>query len=227
MKHISLSFLICYFLSLPLKAQTTGDYNNSISIKGFSVFQLPALLNQIPKNYVSSTISGAMFRFNENQISYRLSGNYISQPIHFPKHCENCEMADGNVKDYAFKLGFEKSFNYLMIQPYFAFDVGYRYNQFVGLMKTVSNQKLITDADYTRSTKDGFTATPVIGFRINILTHLSFFAESSPEFFYAYTREEVTPQDLVAVKTITKYKRGELLLNPIAMGIQFHFNNKN
>lgn len=227
MKRISLSILICYTFTLSLKAQTTGDYSNSITVKGFNILQFPALLNQIPKNYVNSAFSGAMIRFNQNQISYRLSGSYISKSLQFPKDCENCDIASGNVKDYTFKLGFEKSFNYAVIQPYFAFDVGYRYNQFQGMMKTFNNQKLITMANYTGSIKDGFTITPAIGLRINFLEQFSFFIESSPEFFYAYTREEVTPQNMMAVKTVTKYSRGEFLLNPLAVGIQLHLNNKN
>lgn len=227
MKHITLLLLTTCLSSLKLFAQVDGNYNNTISLTGFSVIQLPKIFNQTTKNYINTYFNGGMARFNENQLGYRISGSYISQRLKFPGNCENCDITDGQIKDYAFKLGFEKSFNYSGIQPYFAFDLGYRYNQFIGLIQTVNNQKVTGQPSFAQSTKDGFTVSPVIGLRINFLEQFSFYAEGSPQFFYSTIREELTGQELKAVKTVNKYNKGEFLLNPVSVGVQFHLSSKN
>lgn len=168
-----------------------------------------------------------MLKFNDNQISYRVSGNFINKPISFDNTCTNCDFANGKIMDYAFAVGFEKNFNYAHIQPYFAFDIGYRFNHFKGMMSTANNQRSITASNALEDTKDGATASPTVGIKLNPIKQVTIFAESSMEFYYAYVRQETVLQDASATKTQRRFNRGDFLLNPISIGIQIHLVNKN
>jgi len=131
------------------------------------------------------------------------------------------------VTDYAFKIGFEKNFNYSRIQPYFAFDLGYRNNGFAGTMNIIDSQRSVAGINKIESTKNGLTASPIIGIKINPLPQITIFAESSLEFYYSYERRETVAQDASATKTYSKTNQGEYLINPVSIGIQIHLGAKN
>jgi len=227
MKLTSFLLLTGLLLSGYSYAQVNGNYNYSLALRGFSILQAPKIFNQNSETYVNNTITGGMIKFNDNQVSYRVSGNYLKKSLSFNNTCMNCELAHGRVKDYAFKIGMEKNFNYARIQPYFAIDIGYRFNQFKGLLNTVNYQQSITSVHALEDTKSGGTASSVIGFKINPVNQVSLFIESGIEFYYAYIRQETTSQDASAIRSQNKFNRGEFLLNPISAGIQIHLGNKN
>jgi hypothetical protein len=227
MRLILFLLSLCLLISIEVFSQVNGNYNYSLGLKGFTIMQQPGVLNQNVQKYISNDISGGMIRFNDNQISYRLSGSFLNKAVTFDNNCMNCDPANGKIKDYAIKIGFEKNLNYAHLQPYFAFDMGYRYNRFAGMMNTVNNQKNISAVSTLEDTKSGFTFIPVMGLRINPTEMISVFVESNLEFYYAYVRQETIAQDVSASKAISKFNRGEFLLNPVAIGIQVHLGNKN
>jgi len=224
-KILLIVFITC--LSNITNAQTGADYNYSVSLRSFSLMQLPKVLNQTnTQDYTKMYGNGGILKFNDNQISYRISGNYYrSTDFQFQNTCETCEIGRGKITDYSFKIGFEKNFNYSRIQPYFAFDLGYRSNRFTGTLRPadpiVGNTNQSADA-----TKNGMVITPSLGFKINIIPNLSIFAESSLDFNYSYEKQDITPSN-PANRTVNTYTKWEFLLNPVSAGIQFNFNSKN
>lgn len=215
-------------------AQMSGNYNYSIAVRGYSLVQMPKLLDE-PNSYHfnNAPFNGVMVKFNDNQISYRLNGTFYNKSRKFYNNCETCEEANGKVLDYSFKIGFEKSFNYAHIQPYFSIDMGYRYNRFMGNIENRNELKAMAKAAASlerlkvEASKSGFIASPVIGVKINLIEQLSFFAEGNLEFFYFYEKQERIAYDVENTKSINKYTKSEFLLNPISVGIQIHVGSNN
>lgn len=222
-----LASVFCLFISAAAFAQLDGNYNYSIGLRGYTLMQMPKILNQTnSQDYTHAYANGVMIKFNDNQISYRLSGNYFRNNVTFFNQCNTCEIATGHVTDYSFKLGFEKSINYATIQPYFGADAGFRANRFTGENKTnnakSANLPYTVDAD-----KNGFVIAPVLGIKINPIKNVSIFAETSLDFYYSYERQETTQQDASNTRTFVKYNKWEFLLNPVSIGIQVHLIQRN
>ncbi|WP_316737631.1 hypothetical protein [Pedobacter aquatilis] len=226
MKKILLSISIL-FAAATTYAQTSADFNYSLAVRGYSLMQLPKILNQTnAQDYTKMAGNGLMLKFNDNQISYRISANYFrDKDVRFQNTCETCEIAKGKVTDYSFKIGFEKNFNYSRIQPYFAFDIGYRSNRFTGMLSP-ANSNVATNNQSADATKNGLVMSPSLGIKFNIIPNLSIFAESSLDFNYSYEKQDITQANL-AGRTINTYNKWEFLLNPVSAGIQFNFNSKN
>lgn len=209
------------FISFGLRAQNTADYNYSIGVKVFSMVQLPKILNQTNvQNYTNVYGNGLFVKFNDNQISYRLNGNYFRDNIKFDN---NYETANGTVTDYSFKIGFEKNFTYSKIQPYFAFDLGYRSNRFTGTLQSNGTASINRNADISKS---GLVVSPSVGLKINILPQLLLFAESNLDFYFSYERQDISEPNSTS-RTVNTYNKLESLLNPISAGLQFQINRKN
>lgn len=198
--------------------------------------QMPKILNQSnSNNYLNSYFNSALIKFNDNLFSYRIGGSYLKKSDQFFNNCDNCELVKGQMKDYAFKIGFEKNFNYSVIQPYVALDLGYRSNQFRGMSMIVNPEKLAQNngmqnsiaSNHVVATKEGFTITPILGIKINPIKEISIFAESNLEFFYSYERQETITQDASNTRSLSKFNKGEYLINPVSVGIQIHLVNKN
>ena len=220
-----------FLLSVPAFAQINSEYNYSVGVRGYNYMQMPKILDQSSDTYLTTYFSSYFLKLNDNQFSYRLSGGYINHDYTFKNLCENCEIANGNLKDFNIKIGFEKNFSYSVIQPYFAFDAGFRTNRFKGMVKDINSQRLNSAA--TRpdrevlTKKDGLILTPSIGIKVNPTPQLSLFVESNLDFFFAYERQEAVDQDVTNDINLRKYNKTEYLLNPVAVGIQFHLGNKN
>lgn len=208
-------------------SQLNGNYNYTIGVRGYSLLQMPKIFDQNTQQYINSYLNGGMIKFNDNQISYRLSGSFINQSLAFNDDCTNCTLAHGKVTDYAFKLGFEKSFTYSTVQPYFAVDMGYRYNQFEGSMNAINIQKSVVGVNQIQATKNGFTFAPVIGIKFNPSDFVTIYAEGTLEFFYSYERRQSVAQDASAVRSFNRTYQVEYLLNPVSAGIQIHLSAKN
>lgn len=219
--------IICLLFSYTAFCQVDGNYNYSIGIRGYSSMQMPKILNQInSQHYTDTYLNGALVKINDNQISVRLSGNYFRKNISFNNQCENCEIAQGRMTDYSFKVGFEKNLNYAKIQPYFGGDIGFRANHFSGEINT-ANPKSTTAPYNVDADKNGFVFAPILGIKINPIKQVSFFAETSLDFYYSYERQETIQQDATNTRSFVKYNKWEFLLNPISIGIQVHLAGKN
>ena len=195
-------------------AQMDGSFNNSVGIQAFGVLQVPKLLNESSKDkYLNASVYGAMIKFNDNQISYRISGTYFNKNITI----NDVDVTTGKLKDYAFKVGFEKNFNYSRIQPYFLMDLGYRSDEFTGTINATTLANL---------SKSGIIVAPGFGLKINALRALTFYAEGNLEFFY-FQAKDATSVPGSEVRTTDKYYKSQFLLNPVSAGIQFHFGSNN
>jgi len=208
-------------ISFGLRAQNTADYNYSIGVKAFSMVQLPKILNQTNvQDYTNVYGNGLFVKFNDNQISYRINGNYFRDNIKFDN---NYETANGTVTDYSFKIGFEKNFTYSKVQPYFAFDLGYRSNRFTGTLQPNGTASVNRNADISKS---GLVVSPSVGIKINILPQLLLFAESNLDFYFSYERQDISEPNSTS-RTVNTYNKLESLLNPISAGLQFQISRKN
>jgi hypothetical protein len=219
MKKILLviSFTLISFMAF---SQRDGNYNYSLGVRGYNYNQMPKLFNQSNTDtYLTSYLNSYIVKFNDNLWSYRLNGSNLQRSVVFANNCESCELVTGEVKDFAFKIGFEKNFNYSIVQPYFAFDMGYRSNKFDGKAQNDEQSNYVIS-----SSKDGLTVTPALGLKVNPHPQISLFAESNMEWFYSSTTEERNQTDGPAS---SKYKKGEFLLNPVTIGLQFHLDGKN
>lgn len=225
MKKLLLS-IFCLLLTTVAFAQMDGNYNYTIGLRGYSSLQLPKILNQTNANdYIDAYANGLLIKFNDNQLSYRISGNYLRKDISFANQCETCEIANGKVTDYSFKIGFEKNINYARVQPYFGADLGFRSNNFTGEIENAN--PLTVRTPYTLDTdKNGFVIAPLIGLKFNPVKQISIFAETSMDFFYSYERQETIQHDPANTRTFAKYNKWEFLLNPVSVGIQIHLVSK-
>jgi hypothetical protein len=222
MKKILLviSFTLISFMAF---SQRDGNYNYSLGVRGYNYTQMPKLFNQSNTDiYLTSYFNNYIIKFNDNLWSYRLNGGFIKKEVAFANNCDNCEFISGQMKDIAFKMGFEKNFNYSVVQPYFAFDIGYRSNKFDG-----QAEGDLKNAHNVKYTKDGFTVTPAFGLKVNPVAQISIFAESNMEWFYSSATEERNVINGSTGSSVSKYKKGEFLFNPVAIGIQFHLDAKN
>lgn len=199
-------------------AQRDGDAKTSFGIRGYNYMEMPKMLHQTDDhNFVSSAFSSYIIKFNHNLFSYRLNGSYLNKSIAFSNNCEGCALAHGKVKDYSFKTGFEKNFIYGNVQPYIAFDLGYRSNEFNRDIEEITAQDLIS-----ASRKRGLTITPSLGIKISPIREICFFAEGNFEYFYAWGKETSVNAEDSGSRTATKFKKGEYLINPVSVGIQVH-----
>jgi len=208
-------------------AQSDDNYNYTIGVKGYSLMQMPKILNQTnSEKYTHAYLNSILVKFNDNQISYRLKANYFRKNLSFFNSCSTCEVADGKSTDYSFTIGFEKNFNYAKLQPYFGGDFGFRVNDFTGEIKTVNPKS--TNLPYNVDTdKNGFILAPLMGLKFSPIKEVSFFVETSLDFYYSYERQETVQQDAANTRSFAKYNKWEFLLNPLALGLQIHFSSKN
>ena len=210
-------------ISLMSFSQSDGNYNYSLGIRGFNYNQMPTVFNYVNSDtYLTSYFNSYIIKFNDNLWSYRLNGSHFKKNISLSSDCDNCDVINGEMKDFAIKMGFEKNFNYSIVQPYFAFDFGYRSNKFEG-----EQFSGVQDTHNIQSTKDGFTVTPALGIKVNPIPQVSIFAESNMEWFYSSATEERSLIGEASTPTMSKYKKGEFLFNPVTIGIQFHLDAKN
>ena len=214
------------------KKQASGtigqtEYIYSLGLKLLSIEQLPKILNQTNStNYISSSLYGLMFKFNDNQISYRLSANYLSKDdFSFMNECDDCESIKGELSDLSLKLGFEKNINYSTIQPYFGFDLGFRKNKFKGKASNAGSLNYTTNYDVTAE-KIGGLLSPVLGIKFNLIPHFTLGVESGVDAFISYERQEKTYLDAQRTRTFKNKNNFELLIRPLSLlSIQYNFEH--
>ncbi|WP_449437232.1 hypothetical protein [Pedobacter steynii] len=116
MKRILFIFSLFSIISFSAFSQMNGDYNYSIAVRGYTMMQMPRILNETnADSFTDAPLNGIMVKFNDNQISYRINGTFYNKSKRFFNNCETCDEANGKLTDYAFKIGFEKA---LTIQGY-------------------------------------------------------------------------------------------------------------
>lgn len=198
-----------FFVSFFAYSQQDGDAVYSFGVRGYNYMALPKLLNQTEnRQYINANFNSYIIKFNNKLYSYRLNGSYLNQSIQFANNCKDCEMAKGKIKDYSFKAGFEKNFVYGKVQPYFAFDLGYRSDEFDDTFR-----------------KRGFTVSPGFGLKVSPVKAISIFAESNMEFFYAWGKDS-SAENNSGNNSYHRFRKGEYLFNPISVGIQVHFGHE-
>ncbi|WP_367866290.1 hypothetical protein [Pedobacter sp. WC2423] len=225
MKQGLLSLLFVSLFTLNVRSQSNSTY--SIGFNAFSYLQLPGIENQDPLKYITTKFNGGLFKIDDRQINYRLTGRFIEQSVDFKSNCINCNLINGKVTDYAIKIGFEKNLNYSNIQPYFAFDIGYRYNRFKGLRDFIDLQRTIALTDQMETIKNGLTLSPALGIRITPVEQLSIFAEGSFDLYFSHLRIQTVAQNTAAQRTETSASKKEFLLSPVTVGLQFHLGSRN
>lgn len=225
MKQGLLSLLLVSLFVLNARSQSGSTY--SAGFNAFSYLQLARIGDQDPLKYITTKFNGGIFKIDDRQINYRLSGRFMNQSLDFKSDCTNCNLVNGKVTDYAIKVGFEKNLNYSNIQPYFAFDIGYRYNRFKGLRDFINLQRTIALTDQMEAIKNGLTLGPTLGIRITPIEQLSIFAEGSLELYLSRLQTQTVAQNTTALRTETSESKKEFLFSPVTVGLQFHLGSRN
>lgn len=205
---------------IPTNSQKShsSDFLYSIAVRSFALEQFPRLLDQTAnEHFFSSAFNGLMFKFNDNQISYRISGAHYNNDISINSSCNNCEDINGKLINTTIKIGFEKNLTYTRIQPYFGIDLGY------------SNQKYTSDEDALNRTidrKNAALASPFIGVKLNILPFITVSAESNMTVAYSFQKTERNQFSEIPSSNITDKKRWEYFFAPVGiLSLQFNFGS--
>lgn len=204
--------------------QIQNSFSYTIALKGLGIEQYPKILNQTNSSDLhTSYLNGLLFKYNDNQISYRFSGSLIKESIRFKNECNDCEDTEGKLSDYQFRTGFEKSILYTRLQPYFGASIGYRNNKFKGSSKAAGSSYTVTPYDVVAE-KSGFIMGPLAGLRFNLIDHLTISSEVGFDVFYSHERQEKTFSDLNRTKTVQTKNRMDFLTKPLAMfSLQYNF----
>jgi hypothetical protein len=196
------------------------EYLYSIGIRALGIEQFPKILNQTNfDDYITVKFNGFTFKFNDNQLSYRISGNLYDKDISFANECEDCEQMKGRLTDLTVKLGVEKNLTYSFIQPYFGADLGFRRNSFKG--------ESMNAAPYTvKAEKNGAVLGPFIGIKFNLVDRLTIGAESGIDMMYSYERQEKSYHDAGKTQTLQKSYKLEFLTRPLtSLFLQYNFGS--
>lgn len=212
-----------HYKSSKKKINLQSDYLYSLGIRIYSVEQFPKLLNATdPEKYYTSGFNGFMFKFNDNQISYRFGGSFYDKNVSFENECKDCEEAAGRIKDLNIKVGFEKNITHSVIQPYFGADLGFRRNTFEG-QSTGGTTPYDVNAE-----KNSAVFGPVAGIKLNLISHLTVGLESGIDLIYSYERQEKAYRDAARTQTFNKYTKFEFLTRPLsAFSVQYNFGLSN
>jgi hypothetical protein len=199
------------------------QYLYTIGLKALGYEQFPKILNQANStSYKNIPFNGVIFKFNDNQISYRISGNFYNKNFSFKNDCDDCEIAIGKLTDYSIKLGFEKLITYSTIQPYFAIDIGFRNNRFKGSSQNASSINYTTLYDVTAEKNAGIVS-PAIGIKLNLINHFTIAVEGSMDILRNYERQEKTYQDGNRTRGFEKDSNWEYLLRPVGIFLLYNF----
>ncbi len=204
-----------------------SEFLYTIGIKALGFEQFPKILNQTnSEEYLTTPLNGLVFKFNDNQLSYRFDANLYTKDISFTNECEDCERLNGKLNDLSIKMGFEKNIIYTVIQPYFGADLGFRRNNFNGESTNINT------VNYTpygvKAEKNGAVFGPFVGIKLNIINRFTIAAESGIDLMYSYERQEKMYHDANKTKTFKKYTKYEFLTRPLtSLSLQYNFGFSN
>ncbi len=220
-------FTIIFFLTIITKvgfSQSQNNYSYSAGFNLFSYGEYPKLLNEVRSsdNYRSAFINGLIFKFNDNQISYRILGSrYTNDDYSFKNICKDCETVNGKFKQFTAKFGFERNIIYGTVQPFYGLDLGFKKTSFSGISSDQANAALYN----VEIQKNGGVIYPFLGVKVNLInSQLTFSAEAGIDMLYSHDKETKTTAGSV---TIDNYKRWGFYNQPVGMlGLQFNFGNQ-
>lgn len=218
---IASTFIFLIFISITVFSQSQNDYSYSAGIDLFSYREYPKLLNEVrnSESYRVSGFKGLTFKFNDNQISYRLLGAiYSNNDYSFKNMCTDCETVTGKFRQFTTKLGFERNIIYGLIQPFYGLDLGFKKISFSGTSRDQGNTPLY-DVEIE---KNGGVIYPFLGFKVNFIkARLTFSAEAGIDMLYSHDKEtKITANSL----TVDNYKRWGFYNKPLGMlGLQYNF----
>ncbi|QNL50355.1 hypothetical protein H8S90_01635 [Olivibacter sp. SDN3] len=201
-----------------LQKPYSSEFMYSVALRAFALEQFPQIFNNPEREqFYSSAFNGLTFKFNDNQISYRITGIYFNNDVSSNKNCLNCEQIGGKLQNTALKIGFEKNITYTRIQPYFGLDIGYMNQKYAreeyNSLAEQSQQEVI-------DRKNSALASPFIGIKFNVLPYLTVVAESNFTIAYSYQKTERASSP----DTPHSREKWEYFFAPVgSLGIQFNF----
>lgn len=219
-------FLLFIFNATYLFSQSQNDYSYSAGIRLFSYGEYPRLLNEVrgTDTYRSAAFNGLIFKFNDNQMSYRVLGTiYTNDTYSFKNICINCEKVEGKFEEFSAKMGFERNIIYGPVQPFYGLDLGFKKISFRGSSEEVKTSLPLYDVSIE---KNGGVIYPFLGVKVNILkARLTFSAEAGIDILYSHDKE--TKTDVNGTANIQNYQRWGFYNKPLGMlGLQFNFGNQ-
>lgn len=216
-----------YYKSEHIKS-AQNEYMYSIGLKAFSIQQMPRILKNVNySDFYNSYFNGLLFKFNDNQISYRVLTDYITKNLSFNNECSDCEITTGKLTDYSLKAGFEKNITYSRIQPFFGSDIGFTRNKFKGESHNAGPANFTNPYDVITE-KNGGVLTPFVGIKFNLTNQLTLSAESAFNLLYSYESQEKMYKDAGRTRTFQHYNKWEFLISPLnILSLQYNLGSVN
>lgn len=200
------------------------DFWYTIAVRAYAYEQFPQLLNQPSgQPFQTSYLNGILFKFNDNQISYRLQAAHFSDRITFDNECEGClPQVTGKFQNTAFKVGVEKSVNYSRFQPYFGTDVGF-------MIQKLSTKGYGNTAVFAEDNKNAALFSPFIGAKLYIIPRVAVSVEANFNIAYTYQKVNNYADDtFTGAPNQTKRYRWEYFFGPVAaITLQYSFGSIN
>ena len=200
------------------------DFWYTIAIRTYAYEQFPQLLNQPSgQPFQTSYLNGILFKFNDNQISYRLQAAHFNDEITFDNECEGClPQVTGKFQNTAFKVGVEKSVNYSRFQPYFGADVGF-------MIQKLNTKGYGNTVVFAEDNKNAALFSPFIGAKIYIVPRVAIGAEANFNIAYTYQKvNDYTDDTFSGAPHQTKRYRWEYFFGPVAaITLQYSFGSIN
>lgn len=226
MKKYSVFLLLFILNTTYLYSQSQNDFSYSAGIRLFSYGEYPTLLNEVRESdtYRTAFFNSLIFKFNDNQMSYRVIGTiYSNNNYSFNNICLDCEQINGELNEFSAKIGFERNVIYGPVQPFYGMDLGFKKIGFTGSAKDVYTNLPLYDVSVK---KNGGLLYPFIGVKVNLLkARLTFSAEAGIDILYSHDKETKTYAD--GSFTIDNYKRWGIYNKPLGMlGLQFNFGDQ-
>lgn len=197
------------------------DYWYTVAVRTYGYEQFPQLLNQAELPFLSSYFNGILFKYNDNQIGYRLQGNYFDRDIAFENECKGCARASGRLQNITIKVGMEKSINYSRLQPYFGADIGFMAQKFRGSSTNYTSAEQVFNED----TKNAALFSPFIGFKLYLIPRVAIGAEANFNIAYSYQKLNAYAEETrVGPPTQSRRYKWEYFFAPLAsVSLQYSF----
>lgn len=197
------------------------DYWYTIAVRSYGYEQFPQVLNQADPLFLSSYFNGILFKYNDNQIGYRLQGNYFDRDVSFDNECKGCARASGRLQNTTIKLGMEKSLNYARLQPYLGADIGFMAQKFRGNSMNYAT----ADRIFTEDIKNAALFSPFVGFKLYLIPRVAVSGEANFNIAYTYQKTNAYPDETrTGPPDQAKRYKWEYFFAPVAaVSLQYSF----
>lgn len=209
---------------------SASDYMYTISIKSFALEHFPQLLNQpIPGELHRSYLNGLMFKFNDKQISYRISGSFFNKGDISSNNVHNdmSTSASGRLQNIAIKLGFEKNMTYTRLQPYFGMDIGYMRQEYEGKTHPRLNTYVNVASENFLDRKNSILLSGFIGLKFHIASYFTLAAEANVNGAYSFQKTDYSNDNGGELQFRQDNRnKWEYFFSPLGMlSLQFNFGS--